>query len=76
MFGHLEKCQKLLDNKLLTSYNKVTDKEKSLKPLHHAKGGDCMIKGYLVPNGYMGYISATNTYQLFATEQEYLEYIA
>lgn len=33
-------------------------------------------KGYIVPNGYMGYISATNRYQLFATEQEYLEYIA
>jgi len=35
-----------------------------------------MVKGYIVPSGYMGYISATNSYQLFATEQDYLEYIA
>lgn len=35
-----------------------------------------MIKGYIVPYGYMGYISATKSYMLFATEQDYLEYIA
>lgn len=35
-----------------------------------------MVKGYIVPGGYMGYVSATNSYMLFATEQEYLEYIA
>lgn len=35
-----------------------------------------MIKGYEVPYGYMGYVSVANSYQLFATEQEYLEYIA
>nr|DAI25740.1 MAG TPA: hypothetical protein [Bacteriophage sp.] len=33
-------------------------------------------KGYNVPNGYYGYISATKSYILFATEQDYLEYIA
>ena len=35
-----------------------------------------MVKGYFVPFGYMGYVSETNRYQLFATEQDYLEYIA
>ena len=31
--------------------------------------------GYLTSEGYMGYISDENRYQLFDTEQEYLEYI-
>lgn len=31
-FGHSENFKKLLDNKAITSYNIVTDKEKSLKP--------------------------------------------
>lgn len=35
-----------------------------------------MVNGYYVANGYMGYVSATNSYILFATEQDYLEYIA
>ena len=35
-----------------------------------------MIKGYYVPCGYMGYVPATNSYQLFATESDYLDYIA
>lgn len=35
-----------------------------------------MIKGYYVPYGYMGYISDTNNWYLFASEQDYLEYIA
>jgi len=32
-----------------------------------------MIKGYLVANGYMGWINGK--YQLFATESEYLEIV-
>lgn len=32
VFGHSENFKKLLDNKATTSYNIVTDKEKSLKP--------------------------------------------
>ena len=32
VFGHSENFKKLLDNKVITSYNIVTDKEKSLKP--------------------------------------------
>ena len=32
VFGHSENFKKLLDNKIATSYNIVTDKEKSLKP--------------------------------------------
>nr|DAD94542.1 MAG TPA: hypothetical protein [Siphoviridae sp. cttFh17] len=32
VFGHSENFKKLLDNKVTTSYNIVTDKEKSLKP--------------------------------------------
>lgn len=31
--------------------------------------------GYVTSEGYMGYISEENRYQLFETEQEYLEYI-
>ena len=31
--------------------------------------------GYVTSEGYMGYISDENRYQLFDTEQEYLEYI-
>lgn len=59
----------------MITYEKY-DKEKSLKPLHYVKGGDSIMKGYIVPFGYMGYIPDTNKYQLFASEQEYLEYIA
>jgi len=33
-----------------------------------------MPKGYYVASGYMGYVN--NSYQLFATESEYLEYIS
>lgn len=33
-----------------------------------------MPKGYYVPSGYMGFVN--NSYQLFATESEYLEYIS
>ena len=32
VFGHSKNFKKLLDNKVTTSYNIVTDKEKSLKP--------------------------------------------
>ena len=33
-----------------------------------------MPKGYYVHSGYMGFVN--NSYQLFATEAEYLEYIS
>ena len=32
------------------------------------------IKGYTVPSGYMGYV--IDRYMLFATENDYLEYMA
>ena len=32
-----------------------------------------MIKGYVVPNGYMGLVKGK--YQLFASENDYLEYV-
>lgn len=32
-------------------------------------------KGYITPFGYMGFIPATNNYLLFATENEYYEYL-
>lgn len=32
-----------------------------------------MIKGYYVPYGYMGYVDGE--YILFATEEEYIDYI-
>lgn len=31
------------------------------------------MKGYVVPSGYMGYVG--NRYMLFATEQEYVEFM-
>ena len=34
-----------------------------------------MVKGYTVPNGYMGWLQSEMKYQLFATENDYLEYI-
>lgn len=34
-----------------------------------------MIKGYITRSGYMGYISAEKRYQLFPTEQEYLDFL-
>lgn len=37
------------------------------------KGGDTMPKGYAVPYGYMGFVD--NSYILFASESDYLEYI-
>ena len=33
------------------------------------------MKGYNVPEGYMGYIQEEGIYRLFASEMEYLEYI-
>lgn len=32
-----------------------------------------MVKGYIVPYGYMGYVDGK--YILFATEAEYIDYI-
>lgn len=32
-----------------------------------------MVKGYIVPYGYMGYVNGR--YQLFATETDYIDYI-
>ena len=32
-----------------------------------------MVKGYLVPDGYMGWVDGR--YMLFATETDYIEYI-
>lgn len=37
------------------------------------KREDCMMKGYYVRDGYMGYVG--NGYMLFASEQEYREYL-
>ena len=34
-----------------------------------------VVKGYVVPSGYMGYVG-NNNYRLFSTEEEYLEYIS
>lgn len=34
-----------------------------------------MIKGYLVTTGYMGWVDSCNRFILFATEDEYLEYV-
>lgn len=31
------------------------------------------MKGYVVPDGYMGYVNGE--YQLFATEADYIEYM-
>ena len=39
---------------------------------HYCKGGK-MIKGYVVPDGYMGLVKGK--YQLFASENDYLEYV-
>lgn len=33
------------------------------------------MKGYYVPNGYMGYVPSENCYMLFASESDYIEYI-
>ena len=32
------------------------------------------MKGYVVAEGYMGYIPSENRYRLFSTEEEYVEY--
>lgn len=32
------------------------------------------MKGYVVPSGYMGYVDGQ--YQLFATEDDYIDYIS
>lgn len=29
--------------------------------------------GYLIPDGYMGWVEAEHRYRIFATEKEYLE---
>ena len=34
-----------------------------------------MIKGYYTATGYMGWIDSCGRYFLFATEDEYLEYV-
>lgn len=35
-----------------------------------------MLKGYAVPEGYMGWIDSEKRYRLFATEEEYKEFVA
>lgn len=34
-----------------------------------------MVKGYPVPDGFMGWLKSESKYQLFATENDYLEYV-
>ena len=34
-----------------------------------------MVKGYLVKAGYMGWVDSCSRFILFATEEEYLEYL-
>ena len=34
-----------------------------------------IFKGYLIASGYMGWVPWYNTYMLFATENEYYEYV-
>ena len=41
--------------------------------LHYCEGRQTMIKGYSVPDGYMGLVKGK--YQLFASETEYYEYM-
>lgn len=33
------------------------------------------MKGYVVPEGYMGYIPSSGIYMLFASESDYEDYI-
>lgn len=33
------------------------------------------MKGYYLPYGYMGYVAKLNKYILFATENDYIDYI-
>ncbi len=33
------------------------------------------MNGYIVPSGYMGYVSSENRYILFASEADYIDYI-
>lgn len=35
-----------------------------------------MKRGYFVASGYMGFISLTQEYQLFASESDYHDYVA
>ena len=62
---------KYLDTSTLTKYTSGNNKGH-----FYWKVGDSMAKGYIVANGYMGYVSEYEKYLLFATEQDYLEYIA
>ena len=32
-----------------------------------------MMKGYVVPSGYMGYLPSVGKYLLFATEEDYID---
>ena len=34
------------------------------------------MKGYVVPSGYMGWIPESGSYMLFASETDYIEFIA
>lgn len=34
-----------------------------------------MLKGYIVPGGYMGWIDNEKRYQLFSCEQDYIEFM-
>ena len=34
-----------------------------------------MLKGYNVPDGYMGWIEELKIYRLFACERDYVEYV-
>ena len=43
------------------------------KSYPHCYRRQTMIKGYIVPDGYMGLVKGK--YQLFASEIDYLEYV-
>lgn len=41
--------------------------------VHFTKGGMDLVKGYEVPDGYMGFVE--DRYMLFASESDYNEYM-
>ena len=74
------KAGKQLALHLTTSHpnerRKSRQKKKPLPWITPRKEAKTIEKGYFVPCGYMGFVPWLNRYQLFATEQDYQEYIS
>lgn len=70
-FNHGERV-----NRYAEQNRKEVKADKTKKPINTSPEGGDMMKGFFIPDGYLGWLPWIGRYQLFSTEQDYREYFA